>query len=331
MAFGRFELRDVERPDPGPGEVLVAVEAALTCGTDLKLLRRGHPRIPLPTPFGHEFSGIVAAVGPDVRDWKEGDPVACVPTAPCGRCRLCTRGRENLCPDAVGRMVFGAFAEFVLLPAHIVQANLFVRPAAMSAVTAAALEPLACVVHGVDRAAVKPDDTVLLIGDGPIALLFVQLLRLRGAGSVTVAGLSPERLAVAASLGAATTDRTGSELTHFVREKGGADRVIECVGDVETWELAHRLAAPGGRVLLYGGCAGGTKACFGTERIHYGEIDAVGAFHYGRRNVRDAFGLLASGSVRIGPLVTHQRALADLGEALELARSGQAVKVAVLP
>ncbi|NIP81063.1 MAG: alcohol dehydrogenase catalytic domain-containing protein, partial [Gemmatimonadetes bacterium] len=147
---GRVELRDVPVPEPAPGELLVRVDVALTCGTDLKTYRRGHPRISLPAPLGHELAGTVAAGRAGA--FREGDALATVPTAPCGRCRLCRRGRENLCPDAVGRMVFGAFADYVLLPAHIVD-NAFPRPAGMTAETAAALEPLACVVHGADRVA----------------------------------------------------------------------------------------------------------------------------------------------------------------------------------
>lgn len=328
---GRFELREVPVPRPGPGEVLVAVEAALTCGTDLKLLQRGHPRIPLPSPLGHEFAGTIAAVGAGVARWREGDAVACVPTAPCGRCTMCARGRENLCPEAVGRMVMGAFAGFVILPAHIVEAHLFQRPEAMPAAHAAGLEPLACVVHGMERAALEAGQSVLILGDGAIGLLFVQLLRLRGAGRVLVAGHHAGRLAVARELGAETTTAQGGELTDLVEARGGADRVIECVGDPAAWELAHRLAAVGGRVLLYGGCASGSRACFDTGRLHYDEIDVVGAFHYGRRDVHDAFALLRSGSVRIEPLVTHRVPLARLDEALGLARSRRAIKVAVLP
>jgi len=330
-AAGRVELRDVVTPVPGPGEILVAVEAALTCGTDVKLVQRGHPRIPLPTPLGHEFAGVVAAVGEGVTGWVEGEPVACVPTAPCTQCARCVRGRENLCPDAVGRLVMGAFADYVLLPPHIVAMHLFRRPAGLSAEAAAALEPLACVVHGADRAAIESGDFVVLLGDGPIALLFAQLVRLRGAGRVLVAGRHDNRLGLAAALGVETTPLGEADLHRLVHAGGGADRVIECVGNPAAWELAHGLAAPGGRVLMYGGCAADTRACFDTARIHYDEIDVVGAFHYRPRDVREALRLLESDAIRIQPLITHRLALADLGEALDLVRSRRAVKVALRP
>jgi L-iditol 2-dehydrogenase len=314
---------------------VVRVEAALTCGTDLKTYRRGHPKIPLPTPMGHEFSGVVAAVGAGVDRFREGDAVACVPTAPCGECRLCRRGRESLCPDAVGRMVFGAFAEYVRLPAHLARTNVFPRPAGLSAEAAAALEPLACVVHGADRVAFERAEHVVLLGDGPIALFFAQVARLRGAGRVLLVGRHPARLAVAAALGAEPLEDPGGEtLVEAVRGwtgGTGADVVVECVGRPEVWEAAPALAAVGGEVLLYGGCATGTRASFDTYRVHYDEVDLKGAFHYGRADVRRALDHLVRGEVRAEPLITHRRPLARLEEALGLALSREAVKVAVTP
>lgn len=354
---GYVEMREVAVPAPGPGELLVRVDAALTCGTDLKTYRRGHPRIPLPTPMGHEFSGTVAAVGAGVERFREGDAIACVPTAPCGACRLCRRGRENLCPDAVGRMVFGAFAEYVLLPRHIVDRHVFPRPATLAAHEAAALEPLACVVHGAHRVALERAENVVFLGDGPITLLFLQVARLRGAERVIVVGRHEARLAVARELGAETILDPGAAVREagegasgsrdgVVREAGaavlreaileriggvGADVVVECVGRPEVWEAAPALAAPGGEVLLYGGCAAGTRASFDTLRLHYEEVDLKGAFHYRPASVREAYELLADGRVATGPLVTHRRPLGRLEEALGLVLRREAVKVALAP
>lgn len=408
---GVVELQEAPVPTPGPGELVVRVETALTCGTDVKTYQRGHPKIPLPTRMGHEFAGIVASVGVGAtavragdpvdtkgaagggaggRTFREGDAIVCVPSAPCGACRLCRRGHESLCPHAVGRMVFGAFAEYVLLPAHIVECNVFHRPATMAAEVAAALEPLACVVHGADRVALGRAERVVLLGDGPIALLFVQLARLAGAGRVLLVGKHRVRLDAARSLGAEVAvhpaSREGmlvpaaarSAVTPRLRSKGdrpevrgaqegdraagaavpdggafarperapssglrdvvfewsdgiGADVVIECVGRPEAWEEAASLAAPGGEVLLYGGCAAGTGATFETYQIHYQEVDLKGAFHYGRPDVRKAYELLVSGTVRVEPLITHRRPLTRLTEALELVLSREAIKVAVEP
>ncbi len=332
---GRVELREAPVPAPGPGELLLRVDAALTCGTDLKTYRRGHPRIPLPTPMGHEFSGTVAAVGPGRAAFHEGDAVACVPTAPCGSCRACRRGRESLCPDAVGRMVFGAFAEYVLLPRPIVERHVFPRPAALPAEEAAALEPLACVVHGASRVSFPAAEAAVLLGDGPIALLFAQVARLRGAGRILVVGRHESRLAAARALGAGTLlDPGPAALRDAVLDATGgtgADVVVECVGRPEVWEAAPALAAVGGEVLLYGGCAAGTSAAFDTYRVHYDEVDLKGAFHYGTADVAEAYELLVAGAVRAAPLITHTRPLARLDEALDLALTRAALKVALRP
>lgn len=332
---GRVELREADVPAPGPGELLVRVDAALTCGTDLKTFRRGHPRIPLPTPMGHEFAGTVAAAGAGAGRFREGDAIACVPTAPCGRCRACRRGRENLCPDAVGRMVFGAFAEYVLLPRHIVERHVFPRPASLTAGEAAALEPLSCVVHGADRVAFHEAEHVVFLGDGAITLLFIQVARLRGAGSILVVGRHDRRLDVARRLGADTLRDPGADaLRDAVLERTGgvgADVVVECVGRPEVWEAAPALAAAGGEVLLYGGCAAGTRAAFDTLRVHYDEVDLKGAFHYRPADVRDAHALLADGRVLAAPLITHRTPLARLEDALSLALDREAIKVAVAP
>jgi L-iditol 2-dehydrogenase len=330
---GVLEMREVPVPSPGPGELLVRIEVALTCGTDLKTYRRGHPKIPLPAPFGHEFAGTVAATGEGVTAFRAGDAIVAVPTAPCGECRLCSRGRENLCPAAVGRIVLGAFAEYLLLPAHLVaQGHVLHRPAHLSAEHAAALEPLACVVHGARRVSLAAAETVVILGDGPIALLFVQLALAAGA-RVLLAGRHEIRLAAARSFGAETVVSRNANPRELVLDhiRGGADLVIESVGDPALWETAHALASPAGEVLLYGGCAAGTRASFDTARLHYDEIDLKGAFHYTHAAVREAFDLLASGTVAVAPLITHRRPLAALEQALALVVTREAIKVAVLP
>ena len=332
LAPGELELTDVPVPDPGPGELLVKVELALTCGTDLKMYQRGHPRLPVPAPFGHEMAGTVAGVGAGVRGFREGDRIASVPTAPCGACRYCRHGRENLCAEAVRRIALGAYAEYMVLPEPVVRMHVFPRPPGLSAENAAGLEPLACVVHGASRVRMADARSVVLLGDGPIAILFVQLARLRGASAILVAGRHPQRLQSAAAFGASTTHLEGSALQAIVQDTlGGADLVIECVGRTATWEEAQRLAAPGGEVLLYGGCPAGSRAPFDTDRLHYEEIDLKGAFHYTPRAVREALALLANGSVSVDRLVTHRRPLRELPDALALAFRREALKVAVVP
>ena len=332
---GRVELGEVPTPDPGPGEVLLRVDAALTCGTDIKTYRRGHPKIPLPSPMGHEASGTVVAVGQGVGRFAEGDAVAYAPTAPCGSCRACRRGHESLCPDAVGRMVFGAFAEYVLLPAHVVERNTFMRPVGMAPEVGAGLEPLASVLHGAGRLALERAERVVLIGDGPIALLFLQAALHAGAGGVMVAGHHASRLDVAMTLGAErVVDGDAAAVAEAVAEWTdgvGADVVVECVGRPEAWEQGADLVAAGGELLVYGGCAAGTRASFDTYRIHYEEVDVKGAFHYAPADVERALDLLRSEAVAMAPLVTHTLPLERLEDALRLVMDREAIKVALLP
>jgi len=126
---GRLELRQVVPPHPGPGEILLKVECALSCGTDLKAFRRGHPMWPMPAPFGHEFAGVVAEAGDGVADFKVGDALMAAPTAPCGACFYCGRGQENLCAQAMRQMVLGGYADYLLIGAHVVARNAFHKPA----------------------------------------------------------------------------------------------------------------------------------------------------------------------------------------------------------
>jgi len=332
---GVIEFRDVDEPRPGPGEIVIRVDATLTCGTDLKTFERGHAKLPLPLALGHETAGTVAAVGKGVTRFREGDDIACVPTAPCGQCRLCSRGRESLCAQAVGRFMFGAFAEFVRVPAHIVRENAFQRPKHLSAREAAALEPLACVVHGSRRIDLKNAENIVIVGDGAIALMFAQVARFLSSGNILLAGKHDTRLEVARSLGfgsVVNVSETGLYDAVMQWSGGhGADIVVECVGRPDVWESAAGIAAVGGVVLLFGGCAAGTRATFDTYRVHYDEIDIKGAFHYGRADVRTAWDLMRDRSVDVRPLITHERPLSSLLDAFELARSRAAIKVAVSP
>ncbi|HWN57709.1 MAG TPA: alcohol dehydrogenase catalytic domain-containing protein, partial [Methylomirabilota bacterium] len=199
---GRIELRDFTPPRPGPGELLVGVRCALSCGTDLKTFRRGHPLWKLPIAFGHEFSGVVVEAGAGVTSFKAGDEIMAAPTAPCGICFYCQHGQENLCADAVGRMVLGAYADFLLLPAHVVARNTFIKPANLPFEEAALLEPLSCVVHANEMARPEKSETVAIIGAGAFGLLHMLLLKAMGVREVAVVGRGAERLKWAAEMGA---------------------------------------------------------------------------------------------------------------------------------
>ncbi|MGD9763949.1 MAG: alcohol dehydrogenase catalytic domain-containing protein [Candidatus Binatia bacterium] len=332
---GELELRELPRPRALPGGVVVQVRAALTCGTDIKTYLRGHPIFPTPTLFGHEFAGEVAEVGPGVQGWREGDAIMAVPTAPCGACYYCARDQENLCPAVMDGFVVGAFAEFVHLPAPIVRRNLFRKPAALPYTEAALLEPLACVLHGLSAVRVRPDDRVVLLGAGAIALLHLLVLRARGVSNVIAVARNRARAARAAAMGAARVldepVEQAAEAVRAVTEGRGADVVIECTGQVGVWEAAPALARRGGQVVLFGGCAAGSTVRLDTTRLHYDEVRVLSPFHFTPADVRAAYELLADGRFGGGALVGGEYRLPDLGEALARHRRGDAPKFAIVP
>ncbi len=322
-------------PEPAEGEVLARVAVALTCGTDLKTYERGHPRLKVPGPFGHEWAGSVESVGPGVKSFRPGDRIVATPTAPCGDCAFCARLEENLCLHLFEQMAIGAYADFLLLPRHIVNRNAFKINDGVSDTAAAFLEPLACVVHGADRLQLSGDRSVVLLGDGPMALLFVQVARLRGAGRVVLVGRNALRLQVARQLGIDfvidARDTDVKTALDAITDGVGADTIIECVGRPEAWEEAIRLVRRGGAVLFFGGCEPGSIVKLDTERAHYDEIAMMGAFHYTPASVRRAWELIQSGALKLDPLVSDRLSLEDLEEAFERVRRREAVKLAIVP
>jgi L-iditol 2-dehydrogenase len=332
---GTLELRDLPRPRPDPDGVVVRVRTALTCGTDLKAYLRGHPKFPMPTPFGHEFAGELAEVGAEVRGLHEGDAVMAAPTAPCGDCYYCQREQENLCEQVMDTMVLGAYAEYVKLPGSVVRTNLYCKPRGLAFAEAALLEPLACVLHGLAPLRLHPDDTVLLVGAGAIALLHLLVLRARGMQRVAMVARNPARAAQARALGAATVIATGAEDARApvleLTGGRGADVVIECTGQVSVWELAPHLARRGGHVVLFGGCPPGTAVRFDTHRLHYDQVSVTSPFHFTPRDVRASYELLSSGEFGGQALVADEYPLERLGEALERQRRGEGAKFAIVP
>ena len=320
---------------PRGGDVVVRVEVALTCGTDLKAYQRGHHLIPMPGPFGHEYAGVVAAVGPDVRDFAPGDAVMGVHSAPCGACYWCARGEGNLCPHVMETKVLGAYAEYLCIPEHIARVNLFPKPDHLSFTEAALLEPLSCVVHGLRQVPVDPGDTVLIVGPGPIGLLHLAVLRARGCTRVYVAGRRPYRLERARAMGAAGVfDVQGESLRRAVLAATGgrgADLVVECTGRVDVWEETIWLCRRGGRVILFGGLPGGTAARFDAARLHYDQITLYSPFHFTPAAVREARELLVRGLEGLGHLVSGTVPLAEIGYVFERLQEGDGLKYAILP
>lgn len=335
LAPGNFELREFTPPRPGPGAVLIEIKCALTCGTDLKFFRRGHPMFRTPTPFGHEFSGVVTELGEGVRDFRVGDSIMAAPTAPCGECFYCARGQENLCPQVMLTMVWGAYADHLLLPAHVVRRNAFKKPPALTFEEAALLEPLACVVYAQQVARPEKFETALVLGAGPFGMLHLLALKAAGVREVIVAGRRQARLQWAGELGAdRVIDAERTDLAHATSEINGGhgpDLVIESTGQLSGWQDSLRWVRRGGRVVLFGGCPANTTLAVDTRRMHYDNLTLLAPFHFRPRDVARAFEMLRDGTLRAGRVVNARRRLTELPEVFALLERGAVLKCAIIP
>lgn len=340
MYYAPLDVRLEERPipQPGPGEVLLQVAAATTCGTDVKTYRRGHPLLFQHTPsgFGHEVSGVVAATGAGVTQCVEGDAVVVANSAPCQRCYYCRRHLYSLCE----RLLFlnGAYAEYLLVPEPIVRQNLYKLAPTTSFIAAALTEPLACALHGIDACSITPGDTVIILGCGPLGLLLVAMAHLRGA-RVIVTGRGADRLVLAARFGALTAldvegltieEQRVAALAHTGARRG-ADVVIEAVGTPETWALATQLVRPGGLVNFFGGCPSGTSVNLATRPLHYSELTLKGVFHHTPSYFAQALALIQEQHIDVEALITARLPLASTLDALQLLLHKQGVKYALIP
>lgn len=338
MLYGVRDLRvqDVDVPKVGAGEVLVRVKAATTCGTDLKIFQRGYVEkvIELPTVFGHEWAGKVVEVGEGLEWPKKGMRVRAGNSAPCLHCIMCQKGKYNLCENMI--WLWGAYAEYIKVPARTVLVNMQEIPQHVSYEEAAVTEPLACVLHGAEEAGVKLGDTVAIMGAGPIGLLHLLTAKKKGAGKIISVDLVKERLSFATKLGA---DETINARKEKVAEKVkqltsgyGADVVIEAIGLPETWEQALKLVREGGTVLEFGGCPPGTSIKVDTELLHYGEVTVRGAFHATPLHFRKALNLIASRTIDVSPLITKKMKLEEINEAFEILSSTRSeIKIAITP
>jgi L-iditol 2-dehydrogenase len=328
-------LEYVEVPRAAAGEVVVKVEVALTCGTDLKTFQRGHPVLlkRFPSPFGHEFAGVVTEVGKGVDEFSPGMRVVAANSAPCHQCFYCHVGETNLCEHL--DLLNGAYAEYIEIPAAIVQQNLMVLPERMTYLEAAFCEPLACVLHGLDAVRLRAGDHVAILGAGSVGLLLVQVCKQAGA-HVIVISRSASKLELARKLGAdAVIDldsaRSQEAIRRLTTHGQGVELAIEAVGRPELWELAVALTRKGGQALLFGGCESGTSMSIETKVLHYGERRLIGVFHHTPGTIRRALGLIASGQLQLTPLVTDGLPLADLEVAFQRMESNGALKMAIYP
>jgi L-iditol 2-dehydrogenase len=322
VLYGKEDLRLERTPIPSapPGEIVVRVAAALTCGTDLKVYRRGyHARmLKPPMPFGHELAGLVSEVGAGVTKFKVGDRVVPLNSAPCDECYFCSRNQQNLCDDLLFNN--GAYAEFIRIPARIVVKNTLLVPKHVPLEHAALTEPLACVIRGLEESGAHSGHTMIVIGAGPIGLMFIHAAALAGVEVIAVVKRE-DQVAAAELFGASqvlriAADQTSDDVVAAARaltpNGRGADIVIEAVATPATWEQAVAMVRKGGVVNFFGGPPSGTVVALDTNRLHYGDITLKASFHHTPATSRTAFDLIASGRFKAAEYITGHATLSEL-------------------
>ncbi len=328
----RFERIDI--PKIKSNEVLARIKSALTCGSDLKTYRRGHPTmIEKASVFGHEWSGDIVEKGSEVKDFEVGDRIVAVNSVPCYNCYYCRLGRYSLCENLVYNN--GAYAEYIKVPGDILEKNTYKIPGEIKYREAALLEPLACVVHGVEESYINEGNTVVINGAGPIGLMFVALAKLKGAVVISV-DLSEERLGYAKEFGAdyvvnvKDVDDQVQAVKELTEMGKGADIAIDATGVPEVWEMAIRMGRKGALINLFGGCMPGTSINIDTSLIHYSELTIKGVYHHTPEYVRKAFDLITSRSINAEKFITADMPLEKLVEALELMGHQKGIKYNIL-
>ena len=333
------ELRELPKPEAGPGEVVVRVGANTVCGTDLRILRGEKTKgVALGVVLGHEVAGHVTQIGEGVDDFAEGDLVSLPPSVNCGVCSSCRRGHEHLCESAhlVGYDINGGLAEYMLIPKQAIdRKQLMKADAALDPAQLALAEPLSCCLNGMDNYRIEVGDTVVILGAGPIGLFHLQLAQMAGARTVVVSDPSESRRRAAESLGADTVvDPTASDLKSAVLDLTGgegADVAVLCIGRPQLVNDALNVVRKRGRASIFAGLAGEGWSEIAANLIHYRELTVVGASNSGRQSFLRAVRLIESGQIDTKSLITHNFPLRSAAEAIEFVASGEGIKVAVRP
>lgn len=331
-----LQIEPVAVPQIGPDDILVRVRAALTCGTDVKVFRRGyHARMIVPPAlFGHELAGDIVAVGQNVRTFHPGQRVVSANSAPCGNCFYCRKNKENLCEDLIFNN--GAYAEYIRIPSRIVQKNTYEIPAHITYQDAALIEPLACVMRGLEECGLENLDTISVIGLGPIGLMFVRLAKVYGARVIAI-GRRKSQLDRAARMGANDLLCTADDYDHAAHVRHltggrGVDVAIEAVGTPETWQLAARMVRRGGTVNFFGGCPSDSAVALDTNLLHYSEITCKASFHHTPAYIQKALDAVSRLDITAADFVNREEPLSNLLEVMRhlMSHNGH-MKTAIIP
>ncbi|MEM2560252.1 MAG: alcohol dehydrogenase catalytic domain-containing protein [Candidatus Bathyarchaeia archaeon] len=325
-----IELMDIETPSPGPKQILLKVKAAGICGTDVHIYEWTRDwGLPLPLVLGHEFTGIIAECGREVKDFQKGDRIICTPYVICGKCVPCKTGKLHLCENAkhMGLHMNGGFAEYVLIPENV--GGIFRVPESVTFEEAALCEPLGVALHAIEISQIKPGDSAIVIGAGPIGILLMQILKASG---VTIIGLqrSQYRLNLARSLGLNVFHPEDENFKRALKEIGGrVDAVFEVSGDHTVISKAVEMVKSGGEVILVGVYS--SASVFNFTSLIDREISIKASFTHPYQTWQRALSLIANRVVNVKPLITSILPLDEAIKGLEILREKKAVKVLLAP
>ncbi len=333
LPTGGFGAAETAPPVPGPGDVLLEMKACGLCGTDLAKLSQ--PQEAAGARLGHEFAGIVRAVGAEVVGFAPGDRVTAAHHVPCGCCWACRHGSESMCPQFKATNVDPCgLAELIRIPRLHVERVAFRLPEGMTYEEASFTEPLACAVRAVERSQALPGDRIAVVGVGGMGLLIAQVLQALGADAI-VLDLAEKRLALARELGVRTAVNPAAEgvrkILADLTDGAGVDGVILTVVTARILDDAQRAVRAGGRINVFAGAADGPRLALDLVDLYHRELTVVSTYSSTPPTLAQAFALLADRRVRVLPLISHRLPLDAFDEGVRLQREGVATKVIYHP
>ena len=335
----QFAPAEIEKPQIGPDEILLEMKAAAICGTDMRILTGKKTKgVRYPSVIGHEFCGVIAEVGADVKGYEVGEKVAVANVIPCHHCSSCLRGRTNACLDrkAIGYEFDGGFEEYIRIPSICIEnGNVVKLPEYMSYQAGALIEPLSCCIRGLKNAGTGFNDDVLIVGAGPIGLFHLQLSKIAGARKVIVSEPNEQRRKVALELGAdLVVDPTKEDLPAIVdRETNGQgmDVIVMAIGVPALVNSTLKLCKRGGTVNLFAGFAGTGESTVEVNTIHYNEINVNGSTAYKLEDYLAAAEMIKSGKIDDDKIFTHRFKIEDFQKAYDVCVAGTGLKVIIEP
>lgn len=327
---GKFAVVEEGASQPGPGQVKIKVAAAGICGTDLEVFSGKVPRgwqVTYPFRLGHELAGVVEEVGPEVSGVQVGDRVVPDGRLTCGSCTPCRKGNFSACHNA--GYISGGFREYSIYPAR----NLVKIPTGVSLEEAAVTEPLSCCVNGLSKLELPLAGTAVVMGDGPIGLLHLQLLKSKGLRTAIV-GMMADRLQLAGELGADEAinflEQDPVQAVNAFTAGCGADIVVVAVGSARVLEQSLEMAARRGQILYFAASMQ-ARVDLPLDLVHYKELRLLGSYDSTIANFETALQMLACGMVRVKPLLTHRFELEHIQEAFATAKERKGLKILVTP